>query len=292
MNTDLSHLPERNRIELDHVVTVLFEALETMRKNATQPWKKNGRIKKIILFGSFARGSWVHDKRSGYQSDYDILLIVNNQRLAEGDLWWDAEEQMRTHPQIAMPVGLIVEPLREINEKLREGRYFYTDIVDEGVELYGAPGTKLAKPQPKSREEWHAMATEYFEHWMVRSREGYRVHELSSNEGMPLDSVFMLHQATERAYNTVLLTLTLYSPAIHDIEKLRGFAENYDDRLKAIWPVDRRRYKRMFQLLRRAYVEARYSKHYKITSEELEWLGERVKHLIETVDKVCRDRLG
>jgi len=37
----------------------------------------------------------------------------------------------------------------------------------------------------------------------------------------------------------------------------------------------------------RAYVEARYSKHYKITEEELAWLADCVERLIEVVDAVC-----
>ena len=43
--------------------------------------------------------------------------------------------------------------------------------------------------------------------------------------------------------------------------------------------------RRCFELLKRAYVEARYSKHYKITEEELAGCVER---LIEVVEGVCR----
>ena len=54
---------------------------------------------------------------------------------------------------------------------------------------------------------------------------------------------------------------------------------------------DERRDRRLFQLLKRAYVEARYSKHYRITTEELDQLQARVAGLQETIKTVCARHL-
>ncbi|MGD8912537.1 MAG: hypothetical protein PVJ68_07330 [Candidatus Thiodiazotropha sp.] len=48
---------------------------------------------------------------------------------------------------------------------------------------------------------------------------------------------------------------------------------------------------RCFELLVRAYVEARYSAYYKITEEELVWLGEQVAALQSLTEAVCRDKI-
>ena len=53
------------------------------------------------------------------------------------------------------------------------------------------------------------------------------------------------------------------------------------------WPKARRR----FELLSRAYVEARYSPNYAITREELGWLLERVQLLQTTVATICEERV-
>jgi predicted nucleotidyltransferase len=47
-----------------------------------QEWKKKGRILKIILYGSYARGGWVDEPHTakGYQSDFDLLIIVSDKR--------------------------------------------------------------------------------------------------------------------------------------------------------------------------------------------------------------------
>jgi len=39
-------------------------------------------------------------------------------------------------------------------------------------------------------------------------------------------------------------------------------------------------------------VKARYSKHYRITKEELEWLGKQVEELGRVVHEVCSERLA
>jgi hypothetical protein len=101
----------------------------------------------------------------------------------------------------------------------------------------------------------------------------------------------MLHQATERAYHCLLLTLTLYSPKSHRIKNLRSKAEDLDKRLVEAWPRDNRFARRHFELLSRAYVEARYSASYEITVEELEWLVERVRVLQDLVAMICREKL-
>lgn len=44
-----------------------------------------------------------------------------------------------------------------------------------------------------------------------------------------------------------------------------------------MFPQDTKMHRSRFQLLKKAYVDARYSEHYKISAEELVWLGERKK---------------
>jgi len=88
-----------------------------------------------------------------------------------------------------------------------------------------------------------------------------------------------------------LLTLTLYSPKQHNIKKLRALANTIAPELISVWPQNKRLYKRVFELLRRAYVEARYSPHYKITKKELEWLFERIEVLQNRVKEICEAHL-
>lgn len=68
MKTSLDHLPEGKRRELALVVRILFEEFEAVTARASQQWKKGGRILKVVLYGSYARGGWVDDPVGGYRS--------------------------------------------------------------------------------------------------------------------------------------------------------------------------------------------------------------------------------
>ena len=48
----------------------------------------------------------------------------------------------------------------------------------------------------------------------------------------------------------------------------------------------------MFEKLKAAYVKARYSRHYRITEEELTWLGEQVEELGRAVHAICSERIA
>ena len=62
-------------------------------------------------------------------------------------------------------------------------------------------------------------------------------------------------------------------------------------RLVDVWPRELKSDRRHFEKLKEAYVKARYSKHYRITEEELRWLGDRVEELGRVVHAICSEQL-
>ncbi len=294
MKTDLSHLPLKKQRELERVVEILFEELNGAMARGTAAWKKEARILKIILFGSYARGTWVDEPHTskGYQSDYDLLIMVNRQELTQmADYWYQAEDRLMREEAIKTPVNFIVHSKDEVHQALVSGQYFFTDIGREGIALYDLKGHRLPEPTLPTPQAAYEMAQKHFEEWSDKASSAYRSFELIFNEGLLNDAVFMLHQATERAYCCLLLVLTNYRPNTHNVKFTRSLAEDLDARLIAAWPRESRHDRRCFELLKHAYVEARYSEHYAITEEELTWLGERVETLQSLTEQVCQERL-
>src|SRR3546814_2182459 len=78
-----------------------------------------------------------------------------------------------------------------------------------------------------------------------------------------------MHQATERYYHCALLVCTFYSPHIHNLAFLRTQAEKIDRRLIEVWPREVKADRSRFEKLKEAYIKARYSKHYRISEDEL-----------------------
>ena len=295
MRTSLDHLPASRQRELAHVVRVLVEEFEAAHAIGTKDWKKARRIFKIVLYGSFARGDWVDDPVGGYQSDYDILVVVNDERLTEFEYWSAAEDRLLRDTTItkalSAPVNFIVHSLTDVNAQLEKGRPFFVDIVSQGIALCEAEGFPFAHPRDLPPEEARAEAQQHFDRWFEQADSALLGANFYIENNKGRDAAFLLHQAAERLYHCTLLTLTLYSPKSHRLNFLRSHAEEISPELIAAWPRADKFSRRCFELLRQAYVNARYSPHYEISDEELHWLAERLAELQSLVEAVCERRL-
>lgn len=293
MRRDVDHLPAVQQGELERVQRVLMEEFAEAISRATAPSRKNGKILKIILFGSYARTDWVDEPENGYQSDFDLLVVVNHEDLTDiAHYWYVAEDRILRDSEIGRPVNIIVHSLDEVNQSLRRGEYFWVDIARDGILLYELPCHPLATPAPLTAADAYQMANAYFEEWLAKVTDAIEIAEFCIEKRKFKDAAFTLHQATERAYICFLLVRTLYFPRSHNIKFLRSLAEDNEPRLIDAWPRERRLDRRRFQLLKRAYVEARYSTAYEITAEELNAILECVRALRGVVEKVSRERLN
>jgi len=298
MRTDLDHLPAAKQREIDRVKAIIFEEFEDALALAQHEWKKKGKIEKIILYGSYARGGWVDEPHTakGYRSDFDILIIVNDKRLTDKvDYWLKLDNRLMRELAIdktlRTPVNFIVHTLGEVNDGLAHGRYFFMDVAKEGIALYEADDRVLHVPKPKTPEQALAMAKEYFEDWYPSAMRAHVNFGDDLKRGWNKDAAFILHQAAERLYHCVLLVCTFYTPHVHNLGFLRTQAERIDMRLVDAWPRELRPDRARFEKLKEAYVKARYSKHYRISEEELTWLGEQIEKLGRAVHTICLERI-
>ncbi len=296
MKTDLDHLPEGKRRELAHVVDVLREHFAFATARRTQVHTRGGQLVKIILFGSYARGDWIEDPVGRYFSDYDLLVVVNREEFTDiADYWEKAEaqllEELSAGQVLRTPVSLIYHDIDDVNEKLRLGRYFFMDILREGIVLFEEPGSAFVEPQPLSPEQALQETRDYYEEWFESAAGFLDTARYAMAQGRPKEAAFQLHQATERFYHCLFLVRTLYSPKTHNLNRLRDMAEQLEPSLKAVWPRETRVQKRCYSLLRDAYVKARYSRSYRITAEELEWISERISVLQTLVREACEQRI-
>jgi len=298
MKTDLDHLPDDKRGEIEHVVRVLENGFAAAVAGGTQPWRRNAQILKVILFGSFARNDWVDEPEHGYQSDWDLLIVVGDEKLTDiAEFWYAAEEQLLRDPSVKRTVNIIVHTLAEVNQALAKGEYFWSDVIRDGVILRDQPGHPLAQPKPPSAADAFAMANGYYETHEPAVGRWLKLAAVSMDEGASdprwgRNAAFNLHQAVETAYACFLLVRTFYFPRSHNIKFLRSLAEDQDKRLVEAWPREARLDRRRFELLKRAYVEARYSEAFTITEADLGALLAAANHLRAIVGELCEERLA
>ncbi|GGB76224.1 HEPN domain-containing protein [Blastomonas aquatica] len=299
MRTDIDHLPANKQRELERVKQIIFEEFEDALGLATHQWKKKGRIEKLILYGSYARGGWVDEPHTakGYRSDFDLLIIVNDKRLTERvDYWLKLEDrlirELAIDRTLHTPVNFIVHTLQEVNDGLAHGRYFFMDVAKDGIALHEADERALHTPKPKTPEQALAMAQEYFDEWFPAAIRRHDFAKFGLEKSHLKETAFELHQTAETLYHCVLLVCTFYTPYVHNLAFLRTQAERIDMRLVDAWPRDIRLDRSRFEKLKEAYVKARYSKHYRITKEELLWLDGCVEALGRAVHAICSERIA
>lgn len=247
----------------------------------------------ILLFGSYARGSWVEDyqEHHEYVSDFDILVITADRKTAKrSKTWRDLEAQLRDHQEITR-TNIIHHSIGFVNDRIKKHNYFFLDILKEGILLYDSDKCELSSPKDLSPTERQAKAQEEYDHWFESANDFYFQFENAFNAKKWNNSAFQLHQAVERYYAAVLLVFTDYKPRTHDIEDLgRQAAKQHADFIR-VFPNSTDKEKRLFELLKKSYIEARYSKNFTIAKTELEYLSERVQLLKEMTERVCKEKI-
>lgn len=289
LNTSPKPLSERKLQDIETIAVTLRDVLDDFMQNRTGKRAKY-RINKIILFGSHAKGKWVNDPINGYVSDYDILVIVNQIALVEEyEVWQTAEDKIAR--KVSAPLGLIVHTQRDVNMMLEQGHYFFTDIRDQGIELYSVDGKALPLPNDIPAEEQIIIANKHFDQWFEGADQFLMTAEDHLARQWLKKSAFELHQAVEHFFACALLVCTNYLPKTHNLEHMRSLCAQQNPDFSTLFPAIDKPHRRCFQRLKRAYVDARYSEHYVITLDELNYLISEAKKLKRITQETCKQKM-
>ena len=210
-------------------------------------------------------------------------MAVNGAELASDlRLWHDIEEKIDRLTRT--PINLIVHTHEEIVQWLKEGHYFFRDIRKDGIYLYSSSGNPLPEPKNLTNAERLPIAEKHYEQWFDSACDFQEGVEFYLSKDKYKLVAFNLHQATERFYACLLLVVSNYRTKTHNLKNLRHMSiditkPDTEVDLSKIFPGKDRFQRRCFELLKRAYIDSRYSEHFTITREELEWLYERVEQL-------------
>ena len=283
MITKLTYLPELKRDELTEITRLIVEEMQPAM---------------VILFGSYARNTWAEEvtQEDGinllFKSDYDILVVTTRDLNHIANTKWQKVQQKLKSRKYSTALSLIQHSAGYINNELKAGGYFFSDVIKEGKVIYTSGVDILGKPGNVDPVEVKKRAKEEFERWMENGKVFLKGFNFYFNENDLKHSAFLLHQATESFYTAYLLVFTGYKGKVHDIEELGTQIARIHPEFASIFPMDSKFHIESFHKLKRAYIDARYKKDYIITKEELTYLRERAEVLSGLVDRVCRERLN
>ena len=282
MKTSLSYLPKIKQDQILQVVDIIKEVVNP---------------EKIILFGSYAKDSYVEHRYKGkdgilyeYISDYDFLVVTKNNI----EQSYELDEKITTRAEKIKPaLNIEIHEIDYINEGLEFGQYFFSDIVKEGVLLYDTEKVQFARPKELTSAEKKIIAQKYYDKWFLDASDFMDGVYLYQQQEKYKKAIFLLHQAVEGYYYSTLLVFTGYKPKTHNLYKLRKQAKQLSQVLFFIFPVETsKKEKHLFDQLKRGYIDARYRSDYFITKEELLAILERVKRMQITVEQICKEKIS
>ena len=277
MKHSLDLLPARKQAQLRAIVDIIRELAE---------------VELIILFGSYARGGWQEDPASGYVSDFDLLILVANERVAKNHKLWTTAEDRAERITDGVPVTIIAHTVKYVNKQLARGWYFFTDIYQEGIVLHDSYRTRLAEPAEMTRAQRRQFAQECLDDYLGQGDRFYKGFGFYLQESDYKEAAFLLHQATESYYKAVSLVFTAYRPKQHNLDKLSKRCGNLHPALRDIFPMDTPEARARFALLKAAYVDARYSRKYSITHQDLDILAGHVRELRARTERACGEHIA
>lgn len=289
MKNSIDFLPERKQRDLRELAALIRDEVKD--------------VVMIILYGSYAANTYVerderrdYGVRTIYMSDYDLLVVIKR-RLGERESTVEARVRERfaagkndgnlPRPQI------INESISKLNDALTMGRYFYVEIVAKGIMLYDSGECQLATPGELDYAEIKKMAEEYYGDKFSDGLDFFKGANFYYQEENYHMTAFMLHQATESYLKTIPLVYILYGYKEHDLQFLIEKCKPYTLELAKVFPCDTDEEKRLFDLLRRAYLEARYNKkNFIVTKADIDALVPKIELLRDIVEKVCKERIA
>ncbi|PBQ34574.1 hypothetical protein CNR22_23275 [Sphingobacteriaceae bacterium] len=284
MKTTIPNLPAHKQAEIKTIVAALIPRFS--------------EIEMIILFGSYARGTWVEDKymEKGntyeYKSDYDLLIILSKNGHANSDSVTSGISTRLNELKLDTPVHPIYHGMEFVNNELREGSYFFGDIKKEGILLFTTNRYQLANKREMSPAEVQVKAQRDFDNWFESANGFYGMYQHAVSVDQIKIAAFQLHQATERYYGAIQLVFTGYKPKTHNIEELGNLAKACNMEFGKAFPQASPQERQRFELLKKAYVDARYNMDYTISKEDLDYLSERVQVLRKMTEEICRGKIS
>jgi predicted nucleotidyltransferase/HEPN domain-containing protein len=288
MKRSIAFLPPEKQDDLNFLVSEIRERLP--------------KAEMIILFGSYARNDYVDfdmkyefGKIQFYVSDYDILVVTSG--ISDGvagkalDNVEDIYYQRAKDPDRQPPVQFINEDIKKLNKKLDECRYFYTQIKEEGVMLYDSGRCKLARRRKLNFDEIKQQAQEYFDDKFNKANGFLKGTHFYYDERDYQLASFSLHQSCENYFYSIRLVFTLENAKQHNLSKLLNSVKKYSNDFIKVFPCDTPEEKRLFNLIKAAYVNGRYDPDFVVTKEDIDALIPKVELLRDITKEICEKEI-
>lgn len=268
---------------LEHLPKPIKDGLESIRDMIVEMFQPE----MIILFGSLTTKGWT------WKSDIDLLFVADTSERPhlELDIKTVIIESDAIKKKVSKIISVVVVSPEELNDQLAVGQYFFKEIVDRGQLLYNTGRFSLAEMRKLEPEEYVELVKDDFDYWRKKAEEAYDMYEICLQKKYYGWAAFNLHQIVEGSSVMVELIYSRDRSKTHDLDILIKKLIHFVSEAAKVFPKDNEFQKQTYKKLYKAYIDARYDKSYKIDEDELNYLGERVKLLLDLAIKSCEEKI-
>lgn len=264
--TGMPEIPEKNEDQITEMEDPLAPVIHIIKNSMD--------AEKIFLLGNYPL------QPAGLGDEYDLLILVKDTHNRPND---EFESLIHNRSCDTVPVNASVYKLSKVNEMIGNGNYFFSTfcvpeklIYDAGRVQLESPLAKHDLPRLKVLKQIHTGLMEKANGFVAGAINFYESREFSL-------SGFMLHQAAEHGLNSLLQPLMQFRLHTHNLHKLMRITRRFSLEIFNLFPRDTEREIRLFQLLQKAYIHARYKDTFEVKDEDAALLLERIKLLLHTV---------
>lgn len=207
---------------------------------------------------------------------YYLLVLIGKEHDCNA-----AQDKIENNCRHFVPATAIVLHTERFTEWLSEEHVFAYKVVTLSALLYSKDETQFSAGAIPDDTLVRAHNEAVYKQGMNTITEflaGAEIYHLRHQNKM---AAFMLHQAAEHALHTILKMGTGLYVNTHNLDKLIRYCSMVSGKLPDIFSRNNEEEKRLFNLLQKAYVDARYKEEYAISGKDIQTICARVKQVKE-----------
>jgi HEPN domain-containing protein len=275
----------------------LAPGLKTLLAQLVQKVAEATQPEKILCYGyrtssyrdwSCFTGGSINQER--IKVTFDLLVITHNDN-NQAD-----HEILQQINQLAEPldceVTAVVQSIDGVNDLIAKGSRFLTTLYNKAVLVYNSGNSDIIiPPAPPSYEDKKNRIEATWDKCFQTAERFYKTACFCLDNGWNEKALFDLHQATQHTCMALLRVYTGYRSTTHNLSRLLALIENFSFVPSSIFPCITEEETAFFNLLNRAYSDARYKENYSVPTEMANLLKKRVYQLLLVAEKLYNKKM-
>lgn len=231
---------------------------------------------------------------TGYQettkATFDLLVVTGNDNNQVDHEILQKIDLLAT--SLDCEITAVVHSQDAVNELIAKNSRFLTTLYHNAVLVYNAGnGTLITPLAAPSYEATKSKLETTWNKCFCTAERFYKTACFCLENGWNEKALFDLHQATQHTCMALLRVYTGYRSTTHNLSRLLALIENFTFVLSTIFPCSTEEETALFNLLNKAYSDARYKEDYSIPTDVANLIKKRVHQLLLVAEKLYKKKM-